>query len=93
MSHETIYKYIWKCKHSNKRELKKDKHLYKYLRHYNRRQKRKKSKQNRGCIQNRVSIEKRPKVVNERKRKGDYEVDLMMGTNHKPQTRSNSFDK
>ena len=84
MSHETIYKYIWKCKHSNKRKLKKDKNLHKYLRHHNRRQKRKKSKQNRGCIQNRVSIENRPKIVNERKRKGDYEVDLMMGINHKP---------
>ena len=84
VSHETIYKYIWKCKHSNKRKLKKDKNLHKYLRHHNRRQKRKKSKQNRGCIQNRVSIENRPKIVNERKRKGDYEVDLMMGINHKP---------
>ena len=52
--------------------------------HHNRRQKRKNSKQNKGCIKNRTSIEKRPKVVNERKRKGDYEVDLMMGSNHKP---------
>jgi len=84
VSHETIYKYIWKCKHSNKKELKRDKNLHKYLRHHARRQKRSKLKQNRGCIQNRVSIEKRPKVVNERKRQGDYEVDLMMGSNHKP---------
>jgi len=84
VSHETIYNYIWRCKHSNKRKLKKDKNLHKFLRHHNRRQKRKKSKQNKGCIQNRTSIEKRPKIANERKRKGDYEVDLMMGSNHKP---------
>lgn len=84
VSHETVYSYIWECKHSNKRELKKDKDLHKFLRHHNRRQKRKKTKQNRGCIQNRTSIESRPKIVNERKRKGDYEVDLMMGSNHKP---------
>ena len=84
VSHETIYKYIWECKQSNKRILSKDKKLHKYLRHHNRRQKRKNSKQNKGCIKNRTSIEKRPKVVNERKRKGDYEVDLMMGSNHKP---------
>ena len=84
VSHETLYKYIWCCKHSNKIKLRKDKNLHKFLRHHNRRQKRKKSKQNKGCIQNRTSIEKRPKIVTERKRKGDYEVDLMMGINHKP---------
>ena len=84
VSHETIYNYIWDCKHRNKGKLRKDKDLHKFLRHHNRRQKRKKSKQNKGCIQNRTSIEKRPKIVNERKRKGDYEVDLMMGSNHKP---------
>lgn len=84
VSHETIYTYIWKCKSSNKRKYKKDKDLHKYLRHHKRRQKRKNSKQNKGCIPERVSIEKRPKIVNERKRKGDLEVDLMMGSNHKP---------
>lgn len=84
ISHETIYKYIWECKHSNKKGLRKDKSLHKYLRHHNRRQKRKRSNQNKGCIPNRISIEKRPKIVNERKRKGDYEVDLMLGINHKP---------
>ena len=84
VSHETIYSYIWKCKHSNKLNLRKDKDLHKFLRHHKRRQKRKNSKQNKGCIQNRTSIEKRPKIVNDRKRKGDYEVDLMMGANHKP---------
>jgi len=84
VSHETIYNYIWTCKSSNKRVYRKDKDLHKYLRHHKRRQKRKNSKQNKGCIPGRVSIEKRPKVVNERKRRGDLEVDLMMGSNHKP---------
>lgn len=84
VSHETIYNYIWKCKHSNKRNLIKDKKLHEYLRHHNRRQKRKLRKQNKGCIKNRVSIDKRPKIANQRKRKGDYEVDLMIGKNHKP---------
>ena len=84
VSHETIYKYIWKCKFSNKRRYLKDKDLHKFLRHHKRRQKRKNIKQNKGCIPNRVSIEKRPKIVNERKRKGDLEIDLMMGSNHKP---------
>ena len=72
------------CKSSNKREYRKDKGLYKFLRHHKRRQKRKNIKQNKGCIPNRVSIEKRPKIANERKRTGDLEIDLMMGSNHKP---------
>jgi len=84
VSHETIYNYIWKCKHSSKREFRKDKDLHQFLRHHNRRQKRKNTKQNKGCIPNRVPIEKRPKVANQRKRQGDLEVDLMMGANHKP---------
>jgi len=84
VSHETIYSYIWMCKASNKGKYKMDKELHTFLRHHKRRQKRKNSKQNKGCIPNRISIDKRPKTVNERKRKGDYEVDLMMGSNHKP---------
>jgi len=84
VSHETIYTYIWMCKFSNQKIYRKDKDLHKFLRHHNRRQKRKNTKQNKGCIPNRVSIEKRPKIVNDRKRKGDLEVDLMMGSNHKP---------
>lgn len=34
-------------------------------------------------IPNRIPIEKRPKIVNKRRRFGDYEADLMMGKNHK----------
>ena len=84
VSHETIYTYIWMCKSSNKRIYSQNKDLHKYLRHHKRRHKRKNNKQNKGRIPNRVSIEKRPEIVNQRKRKGDLEVDLMMGKNHKP---------
>lgn len=83
VSHETIYKYIWLCKHSQKSKYKKDKELYKYLRHNKRYSKRSKRKQNRGKIPNRTSIEQRPWIVDERIRLGDMEVDLMMGSKHK----------
>ena len=84
VSVELIYQYIWSAKHSQHKYYKTDKGLYKYLRHWRRRRKRSNSKQNRGCIPNRVSIEQRPLVVTQRARIGDIEVDLMMGKNHKP---------
>lgn len=37
----------------------------------------------RGLIQNRVSIEERPKLVDKRVRYGDFEGDLIVGANHK----------
>ena len=83
-SHETIYKYIWKCKQSNKRKYRKDKNLHKYLKHDKRRRKRKNVKGSKGCIPNRTPMKERPKIANQRKRYGDIEVDLMMGKNHKP---------
>lgn len=83
LSHERIYQWIWHCKHGNRREDKPYKKLYLYLRHGKRRRKRGNRKDSRGIIPNRVSIEKRPLVVNKRKRVGDIEVDLMMGKNHK----------
>ena len=81
-SHETIYKWIWQMKHSNKARDREFKLLYKYLKHGRRRHKRGRIRDTRGNIPARVSIEKRPLVVNKRKRIGDYEVDLMMGKNH-----------
>jgi len=83
VSHETIYKWIWKCKHTNRRENAKDKWLYLHLKHARRRRKRGNYKDNRGLIRWRVSIEKRPKIVEKRKRLGDMEVDLIIGKNHK----------
>jgi transposase, IS30 family len=83
VSHETMYKFIWHCKHTN-REITKDfKNLYKHLKHGKRRRKRGNYKDTRGLIPNRVSIDQRPKIVDERTRFGDMEVDLIMGRNHK----------
>jgi IS30 family transposase len=83
VSHETIYKFIWKAKHSNKRVDQPYKKAYKLLKHGKRKRKRGNYKDSRGLIPNRVSIEKRPKIVEKRKRSGDFEVDLIMGKNHK----------
>lgn len=82
VSHETIYKFIWECKHGNKRENQGYKQLYKHLKHCKRRRKRGNKKAARGIIPNRVPIEKRPEAVEKRKRFGDIEVDLIMGKNH-----------
>jgi IS30 family transposase len=83
VSHETIYKWIWECKHSNHNKHRPYKKLYTYLKHIGRRQKRKNTKDNREVIIGRVPIGERPKVVDLRTRIGDIEVDLMMGSNHK----------
>lgn len=77
ISHESIYQYVWEDK-------RKGGTLCKHLRNQGRRyQKRGNSKSSRGVIPNRIGIEQRPKVVEERKRIGDFEVDLVIGKNHK----------
>ena len=83
VSHETIYKYIWQAKFSNRKEHRVDKRLYLHLRHGRRRRKRGLYKDSRGLIPNRVSIIERPEIVNERSRLGDIEVDLIIGKDHK----------
>ena len=83
VSHETIYKWIWESKHTNTTENKDYKVLYKELKHGKRRQKRGNIKDTRGAIPNRVHINERPSVIEERKRIGDLEADLMMGKDHK----------
>jgi IS30 family transposase len=82
ISTEWIYQWIWQCKHRNKSVDKGYKKIYKHLKHCKRRRKRGSMKDNRGIIQDRVSIERRPKIVNKRSRLGDIEVDFMMGKNH-----------
>ena len=82
VSHETIYKFIWQSKFSNRKEHKAFKKLYKLLKHGKRRRKRGKYKDNRGLIPCRVSIEMRSKLADRRKRLGDMEVDLIIGKNH-----------
>lgn len=82
VSHETMYKFIWMTKHSNKVCMKEYKDLHKLLKHGKRRRKRGNYNDARGLILNRVSIEKRPKIVEKRQRLGDFEVDLIMGSKH-----------
>jgi IS30 family transposase len=59
------------------------KKIYAHLKHGKRRRKRGNRKDSRGIIHNRVSIEKRAKIVQKRSRPGDIEVDFMLGKNHK----------
>src|SRR5882724_8564091 len=64
VSHETIYKWIWK----NKRQGGK---FYQCLRHRGKKyRKRKSGKAGRGCIPNRVDIEERPFIVEQKSRVG-----------------------
>lgn len=77
ISHEAIYQYVWEDKSKGGT-------LCRHLRNQGRRyQKRGNSKSSRGVIANRVGIEQRPDVVDQRKRIGDFEIDLVIGKNHK----------
>lgn len=77
VSHETIYKFIWKDK-------KQGGELYTFLRRkakkYNSRSKEKQA--GRGYIKDRISIDERPTIVDERSRVGDWEIDLVIGKGH-----------
>lgn len=53
------------------------------MKHGKRRQKRGNIKDTRGAILNRKNISERPAVIEQRKRIGDLEADLMMGKDHK----------
>lgn len=83
VSHECMYQFIWKCKHTNKEENKAFKEVHKFLKHGKRRFKRGNYIDSRGLIPNRVSIENRSEIVDKRERFGDVEVDLIMGKDHK----------
>ena len=74
VSHETIYQHIWKDKRNGGL-------LYKELRHRGKKyNKRGKSNAGRGCIPNRVDIDKRPPIVDTKERLGDWELDTIVGT-------------
>ena len=76
VSVETIYQYVWQDK-------KKGGSLHEHLRHRGKKyRKRGSSKDKRGIIKNRIDIDQRPKVVEERSRFGNLEVDLIIGKNH-----------
>lgn len=84
VSHEWLYQWIWRCKHSRRREDAAYHDMWMMLRHARRRSKRGGRKGSRDLpIPERVCITKRPKVVQKRKRLGDIEMDLMMGKRDK----------
>jgi IS30 family transposase len=77
VSHETIYKHIWKDK-------KKGGTLHLQLRHNGKKyNKRGSGKAGRGCIPGRVDISERPLIVEEKSRIGDWEIDTIIGKGHK----------
>ncbi len=75
--HETIYRYIY----TNKKNGGK---LYKYLRHKNKKyHHRSNDYRSRGTIIDRVMIGKRPNIVEKKSRIGDWEIDTVVGKDHK----------
>lgn len=77
VSIESIYKYVWADK-------KQKGTLFKHLRTQGKRyRKRGKTNDSRGILTNRNPIENRPKIVDEKERFGDFELDTVIGKNHK----------
>ena len=72
ISHEWIYHYIYADKRAGG-------DLHKHLRSQKKHRKRYGSNDRRGQIPDRVSIEERPAIVDQRKRLGDWEADTVIG--------------
>jgi transposase, IS30 family len=76
VSVERIYEYVWEDKKSGGT-------LHTHLRNKGRKyRKRGASKDKRGIITDRVDIDQRPKIVEERSRFGDLELDTIVGKDH-----------
>ena len=76
ISHERIYQFTLEDK-------KKGGELYKHLPHQHKKyRKRYGSPKRQGPIKNRVMIDQRPKIVEEKIRIGDWEIDTIIGKNH-----------
>ena len=77
ISHETIYRHLLADKANGGS-------LYKHLRRSNRKRKKRYGSRNiRGQIPGRVSIDLRPTIVDNKERIGDWEIDTVIGKNHK----------
>jgi IS30 family transposase len=76
VSHESIYQYIYADKRIGGS-------LYKHLRRKKKRRKRQGGRDLRGTIPDRVSIDQRSEIVDQRSRLGDWEVDLIQGRGRK----------
>jgi IS30 family transposase len=73
ISHERIYQFILDDKENGGE-------LYKHLRHQHKKyRKRYGSPDRQGPIKNRVMIDERPKIVDKKKRLGDWEIDTIIG--------------
>lgn len=76
ISHETIYQYVYANQKSGGK-------LYLHLRHKHKKySKRTALHRSRGQIKNRISIDERPLIVEEKSRIGDWEVDTIIGRYH-----------
>ena len=76
ISHERIYQHIWADRRDGGT-------LYQHLRHsHKKRKKQYGSKDKRGQIRDRVSIDERPEIVAQKTRIGDWEIDTVIGKNH-----------
>jgi len=76
VSHEWIYRYIIQDKNAGGT-------LFTHLRCRKKRKKRYGSTDRRGSLKNRVSIDERPTIVEDRSRIGDWEADTVIGKAHK----------
>lgn len=76
ISHETIYSYIYQ-------QIRNGNDLRPYMRKKHKYRKRKHKYDDRGKIFGRVFIDKRPKIVDSKKRFGDWEADTIIGGKHK----------
>jgi transposase, IS30 family len=77
VSHERLYQWIWSDKRAGGA-------LHTQLRRKGRKyRKRGSAKDSRGIITGRVGIEHRPPVVDKKTRFGDFEIDTVIGKNHK----------
>jgi IS30 family transposase len=76
ISHEWIYQHILTDQQANG-------DLYTHLRQHGKRRKRYGMYDRRGKLPNRVSIEERPQIVEQRERLGDWEIDTLVGKGHR----------
>ena len=78
VSHETIYTFVYAEKRNGGS-------LFQHLRQAHRRRRRRGNRNGRrGLFPGRVGIETRPKIVDKRKRTGDWEADLVLGRQRGP---------
>ena len=76
ISHVSIYRYIWSDKSKGGR-------LWQCLRRKAKHYRQRLTTETRGRINDRVSMHKRPSIVDARKRIGDWEADTIIGQHHK----------